>query len=127
MVCPLFLLVHLPAKSIRSGGLPGSVPGRAAFTPRERALVARLRTPAAVQLWLKTLPYNWETAGETLRSFRNVARLRTAHCLEAALAAATILEPHGYPPLLLSFVEDSQQVEVRRFAPAGQIGDADEQ
>ena len=23
MVCPLFLLVHLPAKSIRSGGLPG--------------------------------------------------------------------------------------------------------
>lgn len=28
MVCPLFLLVHLPAKSIRSGGLPGSVPAR---------------------------------------------------------------------------------------------------
>lgn len=27
MVCPLFLLVHLPAKSIRSGGVPGSVPG----------------------------------------------------------------------------------------------------
>ena len=28
---------------------------------------------------------------------------RTAHCLEAALAAATILEQHGYPPLVLSF------------------------
>ncbi len=26
-----------------------------------------------------------------------------AHCLEAALTAATILEQHGYPPLLLDF------------------------
>jgi hypothetical protein len=26
----------------------------------------------------------------------------TAHCLEAAISAATILEQHGYPPLLLS-------------------------
>jgi hypothetical protein len=32
-----------------------------------------------------------------------VARLRTAHCLEAALAAAVVLEQHGFPPLLLSF------------------------
>ena len=27
----------------------------------------------------------------------------TAHCLEAALAAAVILEQHGWPPLVLSF------------------------
>jgi hypothetical protein len=27
---------------------------------------------------------------------------RTAHCLEAALTAATILEQHGYPPLVMS-------------------------
>jgi len=74
-----------------------------AFTPRERALVARLRTPLRVQRWLRSLPYNWERNGETLRSFREVLRRRTAHCLEAALAAACILEQHGYPPLLLSF------------------------
>ena len=74
-----------------------------AFTPAERALVLRLKTPRAVQLWLRSLPYNWEKRGETLRSFRSVARRRTAHCLEAALAAACILEQHGYPPLLLSF------------------------
>jgi len=30
-----------------------------------------------------------------------VVRHGKAHCLEAALAAATILEQHGYPPLLL--------------------------
>jgi hypothetical protein len=75
----------------------------AAFTPAERALVGRLRTPRAVQRWLRSLPYNWETRGETLRSFRSVLRRGTAHCLEGALAAACVLEQHGYPPLLLSF------------------------
>jgi len=75
----------------------------AAFTPAERALVRRLRHPPAVQRWLRSLPYNWEKRGETLRSFRSVVRRRTAHCLEGALAAACVLEQHGYPPLLLSF------------------------
>ena len=73
------------------------------FSARESALIARLRTPRAVQRWLRSLPYNWEQGGETLRSFREVVRLGTAHCLEAALAAAVILEAHGQPPLLLSF------------------------
>lgn len=78
-------------------------PAPPAFTRKERALVERLRTPRAVQRFLRSLPYNWEKRGETLRSLRGVLRLRTAHCLEAALAAACILEQHGYPPLLLSF------------------------
>jgi hypothetical protein len=65
--------------------------------------VARLRTPAAVQAWLNELPYNDEQGGETLRSFRGVVRSGKAHCLEAALAAAVMLEQHRYPPLVLSF------------------------
>lgn len=73
------------------------------LTSAERALIARLRTPLAVQRWLNALPYNAELEGETLRSLRGVVRHGTAHCLEAALAAATILEQHGYPPLVLSF------------------------
>ena len=36
------------------------------FTPRERELVARLRTPLQVQRWLNALPYNSEPDGETL-------------------------------------------------------------
>jgi hypothetical protein len=52
---------------------------------------------------LNSLPYNMERRGETLRSFRGVVRRGTAHCLEAALAAAVILEQHRYPPLVLSF------------------------
>jgi len=54
---------------------------------------------------LNSLPYNTEPppGRATLRSFRGVVRHRTAHCLEAALAAAVILEQHGYPPLVISF------------------------
>ena len=75
------------------------------FTPRERALIRRLRTPQQVQRFLNRLPYNTEPppGRATLRSFRGVVRHHTAHCLEAALAAAVILEQHGYPPLVLSF------------------------
>jgi hypothetical protein len=73
------------------------------FTPAERRLIARLRTPAAVQGWLNALPYNTEPRGETLRSFRGVVASGTAHCLEAALAAAVVLEQHRFPPLVLSF------------------------
>lgn len=71
--------------------------------PAEARLVRRLRTPAAVQAFLNALPYNTEPDGPTLRSYRQVVRLQTAHCLEAALAAAVILECHGFPPRVLSF------------------------
>src|SRR5256714_9393108 len=73
-----------------------------AFTAREWEVVARHRTPAQVQRYLSALRYNRERCGATLRSFREVVRRGEAHCLEAALAAATILEQHGYPPLLMS-------------------------
>jgi hypothetical protein len=72
------------------------------FTPAERRLIAGLRTPAAVQHWLNELPYNQERGGETLRTFRGVVSHGTAHCLEAALSAAVVLEQHRYPPLVMS-------------------------
>jgi hypothetical protein len=57
-----------------------------------------------VQAYLNALPYNQEPHGRaTLRSFRGVVREGCAHCLEAALFAAVVLEAHGYPPLVLSF------------------------
>lgn len=85
--------------------MAGEAPPRAAFRPAERRLIDRLRTPAGVQKFLNELPYNTEPppGRATLRSFRGVVQHGTAHCLEAALAAAVILEQHGYPPLVLSF------------------------
>src|SRR4029079_10973724 len=73
------------------------------FNGVERRIVRELRTPLRVQRWLNNLPYNREPAGETMRGFRGVVRTRTAHCLEAVLFTATILEQHGYPPLILGF------------------------
>ena len=78
------------------------VPGKEEFKAREWRVVESHRTPASVQRYLTAMRYNWEECGGTLRSFREVVRRGEAHCLEAALAAAVILEQHGYPPLLLS-------------------------
>ena len=78
------------------------MPGKPRFTRAERALIARLNTPSKVQRWLNALPYNTEEGGETQRSFRQVIRLKKAHCMEAALFAAVVLEQHGYPPLVMS-------------------------
>jgi hypothetical protein len=81
-----------------------TTPGPLSLTRRERRLIARLRTPLAVQRYLNQLPYNQEPGGRaTLRTLRGVVREGCAHCLEAALFAAAVLEQHGYPPLLLSF------------------------
>jgi hypothetical protein len=74
------------------------------FSAAERRLIARLRTPAAVQHFLNRLPYNTEPPPDrpTLRTFRGVVERHTAHCLEAALTAAVIMEQHGYPPMVMS-------------------------
>jgi hypothetical protein len=77
-------------------------PELTAFTATERKLIAARSTPLKVQRWLDRMRYNREPNGETIRTFREVVRRGEAHCLEAALSAATILEQHGYPPLLMS-------------------------
>jgi len=74
---------------------------RSHFTNAEWGVVQQLNTPAKVQRFFTRMPYNWEKNGGTLRSFREVLNKNQAHCLEAAVAAAVILEQHGYPPLLL--------------------------
>jgi hypothetical protein len=78
-------------------------PPRSAFTRRELAVIDRHRTPAQVQRFLNTaLRYDHHRVGRTLRSFRGVLHEGRIHCMEAALAAAVILEQHGYPPLVVS-------------------------
>jgi hypothetical protein len=76
-------------------------PNKKSFTKREWSVIESLRSPAKVQRFFSSMPYNWEREGGTMRSFREVLKKNQAHCLEAAVAAAVILEQHGYPPLLL--------------------------
>jgi len=89
-----------------------AAPPRSTILPAERRIVETLDTPEKVQRWLESLPYNFEKDGETLRSFRGVVRTGEAHCLEAALSAATILEHHGRDPLLMDLesVDDLDHV-----------------
>jgi len=82
-----------------------TIPSSSSFTAHERRIINRLTSPAKVQNFLNQLNYNHELPphGITLRSFRGVLRTDRAHCLEAVLTAAVILEQHNYPPLLMSF------------------------
>src|ERR1044071_4002788 len=76
------------------------VADKSQFTAKEWKLVQRLNTPAKVQRYFSSLPYQWELNGSSVRSFREVVKAGEAHCLEVAVGAAVILEQHGYPPLL---------------------------
>ncbi len=67
----------------------------------EERLFKKLSTPAKIQDFLNTLPYNFETNGETCRSPREVLIHKKAHCLEGACLAAAVLWYHGEKPLLL--------------------------
>lgn len=84
--------------------LADTIPTRTAFTRAERRVIDQLRTPRAVQRYLNGLTYNTEPppGGPQQRTFRSVVATGTAHCLEAALTAAVILEQHGYPPTVMS-------------------------
>lgn len=68
------------------------------YSSKVQHLITRLDTPLKVQAWLKTLDYHM---GDSMRTLPEVVRTKSVHCLEAAMAAAAVLEHHGYPPLLL--------------------------
>jgi len=95
---------------VRNGGARNGA--ASSFRAAERAVFRRLRTPAAVQVFLDNLAYNKEPDGPTCRSPRQVLRDRTAHCMEGALFGAAALRLLGYPPLLLDLeaVRDDDHV-----------------
>ncbi len=95
-------MVVLTPSDLRMSNNPRmNKPPRELFTKPEWQLIRSLNTPAKVQRFFSLMPYNWEREGGTLRSLRETLRRNEAHCLEAAVGAAVILEQHGYPPLLL--------------------------
>lgn len=97
---PLARLIplHAGVMPAYSSDMVSRTPPLSAFTRHERRLIQSLRTPLQVQRHLRALPYNWE---KTLRTFRGAVQHGRAHCLEAVLFAAAVLEHHGYPPTVL--------------------------
>jgi len=71
-------------------------------------LYKKYSTPALVQEFLYTLPYNSEKNGETIRSASQAILKKQIHCLEACFVAAAILENGGYPPLVVSLESQDQ-------------------
>jgi hypothetical protein len=94
------------------------------LSPYERAVFKKLNTPAKIQDYLETLPFNFEKRGETLYSPHRVLSERKAHCFEGALFAAAALWYHGYPPIILDLLtahEDDSHV-VALFKKNGKWG-----
>lgn len=71
------------------------------LTPKERSVLESLSTPPKIQDFLDRLAVNHEKRAESCMSPRNVLATRKAHCLEAALLAASALWLHGEPPILM--------------------------
>ena len=71
------------------------------LTRSEFAILARLTTPEKIQAFINAIPINHEPDGETIRSVREVLRVRRAHCIEGAFLAACALWVHGAPPLVM--------------------------
>lgn len=101
----------------------GAIPTKRDFTKREWEIVQSHSTPERVQKFLRSIPYNREMDGETCYSFRRMLRENQAHCLEGALAAAVILEQHGYPPVVVS-IESQDKLDhvLLLFKRNGRLG-----
>ncbi|MDB5266552.1 MAG: hypothetical protein JWN89_367 [Parcubacteria group bacterium] len=59
------------------------------------------KSPAEIQSFLNSLPFNFEKKGETCRSVEESLKAGTAHCFEGALIGAAELQKLGHKPLLL--------------------------
>jgi hypothetical protein len=101
----------------------GGLPTKKDFTKREWEIVQSCPTPERVQQYLRSISYNRELDGGTCYSFRRMVRENRAHCLEGALAAAVILEQHGYPPVVVS-IESQDKLDhvLLLFKRNGRIG-----
>ncbi len=71
------------------------------FSEKEKSLFKKLNTPAKVQDFLNSLPFNFEKKGETLKSPILALRAKEIHCFEGALLGAYVLSLHNFTPHVL--------------------------
>jgi hypothetical protein len=72
------------------------------LTRAEYDTLKRLTTPAKIQDFLDTIPFNFEKMGDTHYSPRRVLSARRAHCIEGAMLASLALWIVGEPPLVMN-------------------------
>lgn len=85
---------------------------RALLTPAEWRVFERLNTPQKIQDYLDKMPVNVLADHEhTMRSPREVLKVKKAHCMEGAMLAAAALAYHGHAPLLLDLATDADDYD----------------
>jgi hypothetical protein len=72
------------------------------LSDKEERLLRRLNTPAKVQKYLDSIPFNYEKGGERCGSARVVLRTNKAHCIEGAFVAGVAFMLTGRKPLILN-------------------------
>lgn len=94
------------------------------FTKAELRVLKRLDTPAKIQKYLDSLPFNMEKKGETCMSPRRVLRDRTAHCIEGAMFAGMLFMLAGRRSLILNLKvsQDDDDHAVALFQENGYWG-----
>jgi hypothetical protein len=79
------------------------------LAPENLRTLRALKTPAQIQKFIDSLPYQY---GNTAWSLQRALRERKGHCLEGALLAAAALRVNGRDPLLMDLesVHDDDHV-----------------
>jgi hypothetical protein len=70
-------------------------------------VLARLKTPEAIQDFVSRIPANFEPEGDTCLSVSETLQQRRAHCIEGGFVAACALMVHGQPPLMMDLQASS--------------------
>lgn len=78
------------------------------LTKEEELFLRKLNSPAKIQDYLDSIPFNFEKRGETCMSPRRVMREGRAHCIEGGFLAAAAFFLQGRRPLILNLKVDTR-------------------
>lgn len=86
--------------------------------------IKKLNTPAKIQDYLNSIPFNFEKKGDSLSSPLETMKKNTAHCFEGALLGAYLLSQIGHKPLImyLKSTRDDQDHVIALFKVDGLWG-----
>ncbi len=96
-----------------------------AFTKKEKELLKKLNTPAKVQDFINSIPFNFEHDGvDRVKSPVRVLREKSAHCIEGAIFSAYALSLHGFKPKLIYLKTTKNDLEhvITLFEQDGFLG-----
>jgi hypothetical protein len=95
------------------------------FTKKEKDLLKKLNTPAKVQDFINSIPFNFEHDGvDRVKSPVRVLREKSAHCIEGAIFSAYALSLHGFKPKLIYLKTTKNDLEhvITLFEQDGFLG-----